>query len=274
MNNQFSFCEQCGSKLSENSKFCAACGWKVPLGEQPQENSQNMGAQQQTVDNSQYAQVQQTAAEIPAGAPAFTGSYTTNNQSGNYNQGNAYQNNSYQSNPYQNTPYQNNGYNTYQGRPRKSNAAVIAVAVGVIAVIAVVLFFVLSKSSIKPEDLQGAWNGTLTFTSITGAQMDESTKQEALNRAMDLSIHLNLYKDETTGNADMVIDSSDEVNVPVTYKNGTLKISYKDDTGSLAFEGSVKKSGDEYKISGTVTGEAQGMKLKGKWNATMPVREP
>lgn len=274
----YSFCEQCGKPLSENTKFCPECGWKVPA---EASNVENPAVQKQPEpvaagNNTSYA----------------PNNFNTNQYSSNTYAGNTYQanqqfqpNQQFQGNPqyqggqqfqnqfpnnqqqYPGNPYPGNNYapNNYVPKAKKSSAPII-ITVVIIALLAIaaVLYFVVLKpgSGIKAEDLRGSWNGYLTITDIKG----EEASSENMNKPVTMTGELDISS-SGKGNATLTIESSDDKGT-VTYSGGDIKITVTEGGGTITFDGSVEKSGGQYIASGKFTGSMEELKITGTWKMT------
>jgi hypothetical protein len=158
------------------------------------------------------------------------------------------------------------GYQQYQ-KPaypvRKSKAGLI---IGIIAAAAVVitgavLLIVFTggggDASVKYDDINGSWEGTLTVKNINTSvvkdieDFDPETMKDQLNDPQDLNLTLNLTK-----NGKGTIDSNMFGQMKATYKNGVITATAEREEGdysmSFSMSGGVSKKGDSYAFkSGT-----------------------
>ncbi len=277
----YSFCEQCGKPLSENTRFCPECGWKVP--------AQAVNVESPEVQNQpEPAVVGNTASYAPNNLN--TNQYSSNPYAGNTYQTNQQfqQNQQFQGNPqyqggqqfqnqfpnqqYPGNPYPGNNYapNNYAPKAKKSSAPII-ITVAIIAVLAIaaVLYFVVLKpgSGIKAGDLNGSWNGSLTITDLKGLN-GESAEDEDVNKPVPITGKLNISS-SGKGNATLTIESSVDKGT-VTYSGGNIKITVEEGSGTITFDGSVKKSGEVYTASGKFSGGEGEIKVSGTWKMTKP----
>jgi hypothetical protein len=147
-----------------------------------------------------------------------------------------------------------------------------------------------SRIAIETIDVNGAWAGTFTFTSVT---VDEATAEQAEEQGCDaallkalegkaLPMTLDLAVDpNSSGTSTFWIDissikdsegkslQSDPQDAPVAYQGNLLSFTLDGSGGAVAsMSGSVTRVGGTPTIHGTVSIAGEGYAAKGVWTVT------
>jgi hypothetical protein len=147
-----------------------------------------------------------------------------------------------------------------------------------------------SRIAIETIDVNGAWAGSFTLTSLeVDPAMEEKAKEEGCDVAIlqgllgkPLPMTLDLAVDpDSTGTSTYWIDvssikdadgkslSSDPQDAPVTYKGNLLTFKLDSSGGAAtSMTGTVRRSGAAVVINGVVTMKGEGYSAKGVWTVT------